>query len=61
MNFVQGQTYKDREGAFYVFLHKNGNVCIFSDGTRKVCRHASGRYRWDEKQTNVDIVGEPSE
>jgi hypothetical protein len=56
MNFEAGKTYKDRAGNTYIYVKKSGNVTIFRDETKEVARHSSGRYRWDEQDTEKDIV-----
>jgi hypothetical protein len=56
MNFEAGKTYRDRAGKEYTYVRKSGNVTVFHDGSREVARHSSGRYRWDEQDTEKDIV-----
>jgi hypothetical protein len=56
MNFEIGEIYRDRAGKFYIYTRKSGNVTIFHDGSRQVARNHSGRYRWDDRDTQEDIV-----
>lgn len=54
--FETGKTYSDRLGESYVFLYKSNGVTVFEnmDGFRK-CRNETGMYRWDGKETELDI------
>jgi hypothetical protein len=54
--FEEGKSYKDRVGNQYVYLYKSGGVSIFSLNGVKTCRHIFGKYRWDDKETEMDIV-----
>jgi len=54
--FEEGKTYKDRAGNVYEYLYKSGGVSIFSSNGVKTCRHVSGKYRWDDKETEMDIA-----
>lgn len=56
INFEVRKVYEDRVGNRYEYLYKNGNVTVFAVGDKKEARHASGRYRWDGANTDVDIV-----
>lgn len=57
MMFEKEKLYKDRKGTEYKFLDKSGGVLIFLDSEhKKVCRSLSGFYRWDEKETDWDIL-----
>ena len=54
--FVQNAQYLDRKGNCYVFLYKNGGVTVFQDDNGKLhCRNDKGLYRWDGKETEIDI------
>lgn len=57
--FEIGKTYSDSAGENYIFLYKVGGVTVFEDmdGLRK-CRNESGMYRWDGKETELDICCE---
>lgn len=59
MSWEYSKTYSDRLGESYIFLHKSGGVTVFEnmDGFRK-CRNESGMYRWDGKETELDICYE---
>jgi hypothetical protein len=56
MNFEPGKFYRDRAGNEYTYVKKSGNIAVFHDGEREVARHSSGRYRWDDRDTQEDIV-----
>ena len=54
--FEKGKTYKDIAGNYYEFLYQSGGVAVFSLNGGKTCRHISGKYRWDDRQTELDVV-----
>lgn len=56
MSFKENASYKDRIGREYVYLYKNNGVLIFSIDGEKKARHVSGKYRWDDKETEMDIL-----
>lgn len=54
--FVQNSLYIDRVRNYYTFLYKNGGVTVFKDEDEKLhCRNDKGLYRWDGKETEIDI------
>ena len=57
MKFKYGETYYNKTGEAYIFLNKSGGVTVFEDmdGFCK-CRNETGMYRWDGKETELDIV-----
>jgi hypothetical protein len=57
LNFEKDKTYVDRINNQYVFIEKRGNVTIFEDILGRTCRNSIGRYRWDDKDTDMDIIG----
>lgn len=59
MKFEIGKKYTDRLGREYTFIRKgSGSVIWFEDSSGKLkARNESGAYRWDNKQTDEDIVG----
>ena len=57
ITFVENATYYSRSGEAFTFLYKSGNVTVFADiEGKRSCRNSDGMYRWDDKETNVDIV-----
>lgn len=60
MNYDTTKFYTDREGVEYTFVRQTGNVTVFKEWKSDVvtCRNANGAYRWDNKQTEKDIVYE---
>lgn len=59
LNFVKGEVYIDRKNNAYTFIEKRGGVIIFEDLLMKrECRNGEGRYRWDNKDDDRDIIGE---
>jgi hypothetical protein len=55
--FEENQTYFDRDGLPYIYIRKSGGVTVFQDDKGKlVCRNHVGMYRWDDKETNLDIL-----
>lgn len=60
--FHHGVKYIDRVGRVYSFVRKSGGVTVFEDVNGKpTCRNDKGLYRWDDKQTDEDIINEVSE
>ena len=58
MAFIKNNYYLDINRNKYKFIEKahGSNVLLFLDNNNiKVCRHFSGNYRWDEKDTDLDI------
>jgi hypothetical protein len=59
-DFVQGETYSDRAGNLYTYVRRGltaSTVRVFEDTTGKLtCRHESGNFRWDDQQTELDIL-----
>lgn len=56
MSFKEGVSYKDRVGRGYTYLYRTGGVLVFSIDGEKKARHVSGNYRWDDKETEMDIL-----
>ena len=56
MSFKEGVSYKDRVGREYTYLYRTGGVLVFSIDGEKKARHVSGNYRWDDKETEMDIL-----
>jgi hypothetical protein len=55
--FIENQIYFDRRGLQYIYLRKNGGVTVFQNSEGKLdCRNHEGMYRWDGKQTDLDIL-----
>jgi len=55
--FKIAQIYHDRLSRPYIFYEQVGGVTKFYDITQKpTCRNIDGNYRWDDKQTDEDIV-----
>jgi len=61
LTFEKGKVYLDRIDNQYVFIEKRGNVTVFEDILGRTCRNSNGRYRWDDKDDNMDIIGELNE
>jgi hypothetical protein len=58
MKFEENQNYVDRKGRQYTFVRKSSGVTVFADTTGKqTCRNDKGWYRWDDKETDEDIIG----
>lgn len=58
MKFEEGNAYYVRQGNQYTFVRKSSGVTVFADIEGKLtCRNDRGMYRWDDKQTDEDIVG----
>ena len=59
-DFVQGEIYHDRAGNSYTYVRRGltaSTVLIFEDATgKRTCRHESGNFRWDDQQTELDIL-----
>jgi len=59
MKFVTGKKYVDRTGTIYTFREKVGGVTTFENEVGiPMCRNEKGMYRWDDKETPLDIVAE---
>lgn len=57
MKFEDGNIYYDRKDRQYTFVRKSGGVTVFSDADGELtCPNDEGLYRWDDKQTDEDIV-----
>jgi hypothetical protein len=58
MNFVENDTYLDREGKEYKFLRRSGSVLIFEDiqNAKNIVLNSVGKYRWDNQDHSKDIV-----
>lgn len=54
--FVEDKIYKDRAGNEYTYLYKSGGVTVFQRDNTKTCRNVDGKYRWDDKETDKDIL-----
>ena len=61
LTFEKGKVYLDRIDNQYVFIEKRGNVTVFEDILGTTCRNSVGRYRWDDEDTDMDIIGELNE
>ena len=61
LTFEKGKVYLDRIDNQYVFIEKRGNVTVFENILGRTCRNSVGRYRWDDKDDNMDIIGELNE
>jgi len=57
LTFVKDKVYLDRIDNQYVFIEKRGNVTVFENILGTTCRNSVGRYRWDGKDDNMDIIG----
>jgi hypothetical protein len=61
LTFEKDKIYLDRIGNQYVFVEKRAGVTVFEDILGRTHRNSVGRYRWDDKDTDMDIVGELNE
>lgn len=58
MKFEENKTYVDRQSRQYTFIRKSGSVAVFAESIGKqTCRNDKGWYRWDDKETDEDIIG----
>lgn len=59
-DFMQGEIYLDRNGNSYGYVRRGltgSSVRVFEDNNGKLtCRHETGNYRWDDQQTEMDIM-----
>ena len=58
LTFVKDEVYVDRKNNAYVFIEKRGGVTVFEDLLKhREHRNINGRYRWDDKDDDRDIIG----
>jgi hypothetical protein len=63
MTFVEDEYYLDRDNTQYIYVERRGGVTIFLNLTtrERAIRNSVGRFRWDNQDTPVDIVGKLDE
>ena len=58
LTFVKDEVYVDRINNAYLFIEKRGGVTVFEDLLQhRELRNINGRYRWDDKDDDRDIIG----
>jgi hypothetical protein len=59
MTFIENEIYVDRNNTQYRYIERRGGVTVFIIfGTeQRTIRNSVGRFRWDELDTSVDIIG----
>jgi len=58
LTFVKDEVYVDRKNNAYVFVEKRSGVTVFEDLLQhREVRNQDGRYRWDNKDDDRDIIG----
>ena len=59
MTFIENEIYVDRNNTQYRYIERRGGVTVFIIfGTeQRTIRNSVGRFRWDDLDTSVDIIG----
>ena len=59
MEFIVGEIYVDRDNTQYRYIERRGGVTVFMNLTtnERAIRKSVGRFRWDDLDTSIDIVG----
>jgi hypothetical protein len=59
MEFIVGEIYVDRDNTQYRYIERRGGVTVFMNLTtnERAIRNSVGRFRWDDLDTNFDIIG----
>ena len=59
MEFIVGEIYVDRDNTQYRYIERRGGVTVFMNLTtnERSIRNSVGRFRWDDLDTSIDIVG----
>ena len=59
MEFIVGEIYLDRDNTQYRYIERRGGVTVFMNLTtnERAIRNSVGRFRWDDLDTSIDIVG----
>jgi hypothetical protein len=59
MEFIVGEIYVDRDNTQYRYIERRGGVTVFMNLTtnERAIRNSVGRFRWDDLDTSIDIVG----
>jgi hypothetical protein len=59
MEFIVDEIYVDRDNTQYRYIERRGGVTVFMNLTtnERAIRNSVGRFRWDDLDTSIDIVG----
>jgi hypothetical protein len=59
MTFIEGEYYVDRDNTQYIYVERRGGVTVFLNLTtnERAIRNSVGRFRWDDQDTSIDIIG----
>jgi len=59
MTFIENEIYIDRSNTQYRYIERRGGVTVFIIlGTdQRTIRNSVGRFRWDDLDTSIDIIG----
>ena len=63
MTFIENGIYVDRDNTQYRYIERRGGVTVFMNLTtnERAIRNSVGRFRWDDLDTPVDIIGKVDE
>jgi hypothetical protein len=63
MTFNEEEYYVDRDNTQYLYIERRGGVTVFLNLTtrERAIRNSVGRFRWDDLDTNFDIIGKLDE
>jgi len=59
MTFIENEIYIDCDNTQYRYIERRGGVTVFMNLTtnERAIRNSVGRFRWDDLDTSVDIIG----
>jgi hypothetical protein len=59
MTFIENEIYVDRDNTQYRYIERRGGVTVFMNlmTNERAIRNSVGRFRWDDLDTSVDIIG----
>ena len=59
MTFIENEIYIDRSNTQYRYIERRGGVTAFMNLTtnERAIRNSVGRFRWDDLDTSIDIIG----
>jgi hypothetical protein len=63
MTFIENEIYIDRDNTQYRYIERRGGVTVFMNLTtnERAIRNSVGRFRWDDQDTSIDIIGKLDE
>ena len=63
MTFIENEIYIDRDNTQYRYIERRGGVTVFFNLTtnERAIRNSVGRFRWDDQDTSIDIIGKLDE